>query len=503
MISSLISVLKVKIKYSINIVFDNTKRNIFNKKAETLDYDNIINYAIKAFFYYFSIYFLLTFFLFLMGICMPINIFNQMNMNTLSLLIFFIGISNTFLVSPINSFSEDTLYCIEYLKIPIKKYILSNYIIQIIKKVMMLFFVISSFVFLLSYDFLSSENILFLIFLYFSGINIGILTNLLLYKNKKSKYIMSTVLYFISYSTLFLNFSFDKTEAYIIFLMLILLNVVISKKIFDYQKYKDFYLYIFDKYKRKKVKLKSYEFRKASNSIMDINVNKIANPYKNFINIFDKRYKNVLPKKFTIGSVIILLITVSMAFSIIQYDSMKEYIYYNVYYNLTFFAFILCFMNSSRIIIEEFYKKCDIKMNAHNFYNCKKIAIKMYYEKFKYIILNDLFKTNVLAGSLILLYSISGFTISFFEYIYIIIIINCIMILLTLYYLSMYYFKNPYKNGQENKKFINLFIIYLPYYITFQLSGIFLTIYDFGVIIIIVTIISLGFNHLLIRRKYN
>lgn len=502
MISSLITVAHLKIKYAINTTFYYSKSNIFKKKQEKIDSYNIYDLIVKAFFNYFAKNFIVTLFLILLLILMPISIVGEFNLDSLFLLIIFSSLSIAILKSPLNDYTEDTLYAIEHIKMKHKNYYLSNYLIKIFWMFIIYFSALSSLYFLMDYDFLNYEIILQLSLIYALIRNVGIFYNIKNFENSKFKYILSIILYVIPLGMIFFGLLIPFGIYNALLIILCILNLFVIYKIFTYKNYKAFYEKVFDKFKRKKVKLKSYETKKLNNEIGFTQVKKNKNPYKNFMNLFDKRYSKVIPKKLGTSSILIFIITIFTVFYMMNNDYLKELIYYNIYFNTSLCILVLCFMNSGKNIVKNMYLKCDIFMNSHNFYLNKKVNKNLYIEKLKYIIKNNLIKTNVLSVSICLLYYLSGFETYIYEYLIIILSINLIMILYSMYYLSSYYLFNPYKHNFDKINPLNLCIIYFPYYIAFNCFNILLPITFFGIAVLFVFVLFSIINFLVLNYKF-
>lgn len=501
--SSFFTVLMLKIKYSLNVTHYFSKSTIFNKKQDKISSYNVFDVAFKAFYKYFIKKFMIVFALIIAFAFIPLQGYFEVNLENIFLLTLFLSLSVGLISSALNDFTEDAVYAVDYLKMKYSAYFKSNYIIKLFMQALTFFIAVMSIDLLYEFDFFTYKQGLILTFVYMSIRNLGILFNLIIMEKKKTKYVFSAFLLALGYVCLYFNLQVNEAQFYIIYIFLVLINIAVLYKMFCYKKYDELYNTLYDQYRRKQVKLKSYEDKKLANGLYLAEVKKTKNPYKNFIKTFEKRYEKVLPKIFGFSSVLIFLISIYVIFKMAGDDTLKEYAYAGIKYALPFFVLVLCFINSSRVIVRNFYEKCDKYMLEHNFYQNKKTAMKIYIEKLKFITKNNLLKTNVLAFALVIIYYLTGFDINILEYLIIIISLNLIMIIFSMYYLTVVYFYNPFKENLEKVKIFNLFVLFLPHYCAFNIFDDVMHIYMFGIYSLASFVFFCILNYVLLKIKLN
>lgn len=500
MIKSLIVIIKLKLKYAINVAHYNTKDKIFNKKKEKLDFNNGFDAGLKAFYDNFMKLFFLVLIL-MIATFYFLEQTNNFNLEIIMFLTIFISLSVGIVKSFIAQLNEDAIYCVEYLKIKPSYYLISNYILNLL--FISSLFLASLFVAkeIFEYDILTYEYILLMTFIYGSMRSIGVYFNVVLNKNNNKRYIVGIIIALLSCFLVYSRFTVPISCYNYIFIIMIILDIWILRLIFKYPSYDEYYNILHDKYIRKQVKLKRYESRQIIYDLNDNDLKKEKNPYKRFLNIFEKRYKTSLPKKLTKSSFIIFVIFIYCGFNIINNADYGVLLYNDLQSGIALFVIVLCFMNSGKKLIKHFFEKCDLYMDTHNFYKSEKVAKKMYKEKLKYMIKNNLLKTNVLAFSIIVLYYLTGENTFLIEYISILVSFNIVMIMFSMYYLTINLLYKPYDNKLNSTKWFNIFILYLPYYISFTIAIKNLTIINFGLYIFLIFICVILLNTIIVIKK--
>lgn len=503
MISSFLVVLKVKIKYILNTTMYNNERNkLFKSKAKKLESSNVFEIALQAFFINLAKSFLFMFAIILTFGIIPINYINILSIESSLIMTIFISIFMCIINPSLNDLKEDMLYEIEFLHMDYKKTIVSNHILKLCTSSIIFYLVLLSYAYLYNITYINTNDILMLSLVYMSIVNICFYINLKNIYAKISKYIVSVLFLITGYILLYFNLLLSEKYFICCCVVFCLLSVIAFIKIIKFNNYKKIYLYLHDKYKRKKVKLKNYENKRLINEMSTIEVEKDKNPYKNFINIFNKRYAKTLPKRFGISIVIMFALTIFLSFKMMSDSELSEYVFLNIYYAMPFFIIILCLMNSSKKICKNFYNRCDIYMFTHNFYKYKNIDKNLYIEKLKYIIKNNLLKTNFLSIGLMVLYYIGGLSENNIEYLIIILSINLISIMISTYYLTMYYLFNPFKQNLEKINPYNLVILYFPFYIGITLFTEVIDLYNFGLITVMVFVVLFIINYIVLKFKF-
>lgn len=494
MINELLVVCKVKISYLFNVSKYNKKEK---KKNSVSKFDTLLNIYLST--YLKKI--IICLILFLLFILFPIQFLSTYSFDTIFFTMFFVTLAFLLAKSPLSNYKEDAEYSVEMLKLPKEDYIKCNYLVSMFETFILFVLTLLFINLIYSFSLFTSTQIFILSFTFLTIENICIYLNISLHRHRKKIKIASLIILLLGY--LFISFTnVNVNNFYEQFLIIAtFINILILFNIFNSNNYDEYYNYLFNKYKRKKIKLKSYEKSIHKNDMVYISTEKCKNPYQQFINLFDKRYKKILPKTYNISFIFMSFIILFLIAYSILYPEYNEEINEFIKYNSTYILFILCLLNNSRYIIKSFYEKCDIYMFNHNFYKDTKVQLKLYFHRLIYILKKNMSNSILFGIGLSLIYYLTNNNNQVIEYFYLFLLPILIFVLICIYYLTIYYVFNPY-NKKNKIKFINLLIIYIPFYIGFELSRSSIIISDLFKQTLIIFIILNFVNFIIMSVKF-
>lgn len=501
MINLLITTINVKLRTLFNLTIYNANKSVFKNKFKKISYKNNTEAAGYSLFINFSKKFLIYFVVMYAFVFYPLMLMNMINAQCLITLSLFTSFGIFLIKSPLISCALDKIYLVEHIKMNKKNVYLSDYCIKILLNFFLILSSLYCFKFIYDINSFSNEVIFLVSYITISMMLIMHYYNMRNNKINLVKVILSILFIVIGYALCYLKLSFSSNHLIILGIVLTIFNLVVAFKIFKYDKYDKLYKYEKEKFNRKNVKLKSYEQNLYKNEMNTVKVKKIDNPYKNYMNIFDKRYGNSLPKNFSFSFIFMALLFLILGFLTLQSESMKEIVNTNIAYGMPFFAFILLLINNSKAYVKNFYTKSDLFMNAHMFYRTQKVRVNMFKQRFIYLCKKNSSNCILFSSGLCILYYISGGTENVLEYVYLIVSIIFITMSINLYYLLVYFNFNPYKNNLEKINMKNIALFYFPHYIFLNILAVVLAIEKFMIyssallcLLLIVSLVSVLFN---------
>lgn len=501
MIRAFVFICTLKITYLLNLTQHNKKKLSNHKEANLTNtnekMDALFDITLKMLANGFVKAFLIIEILVLLP---TILIGSELN-NTFIIFLFLISVV-FFIVRPINNkFDEDKVYAVQYLEVRPKIYYICDYVIKLFQLTVVLATIIFIVKNAFHVDFFDIKNSLFVIYTILSGSLIGIVYSQ--GNNKKiKKYILGIIILIISYILLFINPLVINDYLMVFIMMVTIVNISCLIKINNFKYYNELYDKEYDIYKERKAKLKSYELNKLQRQNKYIKVNKSKNPYKNILNIFDKRYEEKLPSRFSFKFIILLIISIICAYYCFTSKSFSDSIQTMISQNLLTIIFLFSLLHSSKKIVNLMYNKCDITMDSHNFYKITIVYFKTYLSRLIYIMKKNAYIMFLMATCTTLLLYISTAQFNLIYTLIIFLIFILINFLISAYYLSLYYISNPFKNDRDKTNYIYRALLVFPSIILLTLCP-----YNIGLINILLVIIKFTFifciiNVILLAKKF-
>lgn len=503
MIDNFLVIFKVKISYILNSTLYYRKNSLLKRTVKKVDYNDKSEIYFYAFFQHVFKYLLMYIFCLLLFGVIPMSYISSINKQTVFTYFISLMFGISILYAPINNLTEDNVYSVEYLKIKYNNFYICEHLVKLFQLFCLMFLSIYSLKFLYDYTFLSLEDMLLLSYIYASYKNVSGIYNLNHLGCKKTKIFFLVIAALLSFVLLKFSLLLSMNDVYVYASILTLFNLLVFVKFFKYRYYDKVYKNLIDKYKRKSVKLKGYEVNRYNNEIMKNSFVKNNNPYKNFINLFNSRYKRSLPNSVSIISMLFVLLMLALSFLLFKYPDYKEFVGENIKYSLIFISFLLILINKSKTIMKQFYNKVDKFMLTNNFYKSKNISKKLYTMKLFYSIKKTIISSFLIGFSLSVLYYVSGTCDSIYEYFFIVISPVLFTILLSMYYCFIYYVFNPYKNNQDKINPKNLVLLYFPYYIVLNFLVYQISIITFSIVLLIFFVVSFILNLVFISNISN
>lgn len=503
MISDFLTIFKLKLKYLFNLTLYNSKKSFFKTSFSSIEYSNNNAVALYAFFIYFIVkllYYLLFVFIF---VCYPLVLMGSFNINSFFTLSIILSMSLFSISSNFAELKEDKLYAIEYLKINKRSYYFVDIILKLINHFILIFGSITAFKFLYSLDQPSVIDVLVLTFVCTS---IKIIFNYIYIINpkvNKFKIFFFIISFIAAYLLCYLNVSILTNYYSIILTLLSVTNLLFIYLIYKFKYYDNVYDYEFEKFKRGNVAIKNYEKKVYANDLIKESILKTNNPYNNYLNIFQRRYKKFMPK--TINGIFIILFILFLILGVFCFQSsyVYEIVNMNIKYGLSSILLFSVIFNNSSKIIKIFYEKSDIFMNNHNFFIEEKTVNCMFLNRLKFLFIKNLPISLLISISGCILYFITGGTNLWYEYIFILISFLYILFSICCYYLLVYYIFSPYEYKLNKINYKLIFLSYLPHYLSFLiLTNIMsITTFTFLCLIIFIFVLFIMLIWLFYRKK--
>ncbi len=143
---------------------------------------------------------------------------------------------------------------------------------------------------------------------------------------------------------------------------------------------------------------------------------------------------------------------------------------------------------------------CDHCMLTYRIFRTPKVLLGIFTQRLKTLIFINLLPSSILGLGLVLILYITGGTTNYLNYFILFISINAMSIFFSIHYLSMYYLLQPYNINTEIKNSTYSLVKTLTYFICYLMIQIKLPTFEFGIAIIIFTIIYTIISLILIYK---
>lgn len=446
----------------------------------------------------------LIYFFFIFGIC------NILKLNTNSLfihIIFIASIIGMFLNTSILNTSRKKYISIILFNMDSKKYIISHYLYDSI-----LNFILNT---LLLFIFAKSLKISIIISLFFLlSKTIGEALNIKYYKKNniricddKFLFILIIIVGIILFLLPIFSICFG--------INIIIISTIISF-IFSIFAYK--YICDVDSYKLLYKKINNYNMAVNSKYQSDYNIqtyidikneDKIINNkklmgksgYDLFNTIFFERHRSILSRSSNISMILVFVIFVIILASIYQVPNIRSYINNLIMNNLGWFVLFMYFINRGNTITRAMYFNCDHAMLTFNFYKERKTILNLFKKRLLTIIRINI-RPAILLGILIpIIIFLTGGVSNTYDYLYIFIYILSLSVFFSVHYLVIYYLMQPYNSDMKIVNKLYEIVLFLTYFIAYQVTKLNLSSTMFALMIIVFTIIYVNIALILVYKK--
>ncbi|MBR3673473.1 MAG: hypothetical protein IKN65_04170 [Clostridia bacterium] len=361
--------------------------------------------------------------------------------------------------------SKDKYYAIITMKIDAKKYIITNYISNLLKT--MLGILIATLVFTIGEQ--MSIITLFLLPVYlvlvkiiFTGLNIlhfkkteriisGSITNFF-------KIIVSVILLFIAYILPIFNIEINENIFYLILAITFVLAIKGAIEIIKFNDYKR--MYKVREIESEALGLKSikYQHKKLTEQVhnqIDIGekFESKKTGYAFFNKLFINRHKKIIEKAIKIETIIIIAMVIVLigVIEIINDPGTNSSINVFLLNSLPYFTLIMFWLNRSATITQAMYMNCDHSMLTYKFYRTPKAILGLFKERLKTLIAVNLIPAGILAIELPAILLLSGGTDNPLNYLVLFVSIISMSIFFSIHHLVIYYLLQPYTKESELK----------------------------------------------------
>ncbi|MFI3261172.1 MAG: hypothetical protein R3Y13_05640 [bacterium] len=490
-------VLKLKLKCLFNLTLYNGKRSLFKVFFDKIPYERNTSIAPYALFVgslsklLFQIIGLMIF------VFYPLNFLGIFNVDSLIILSIFLPLSIFLSFPTYLDFYDDKYYALELIRMNKRKFYLSDYLIKLVTNYFAVFFSILILKIVYSYSIFSVLTIFLLTYFFMSMKTITIYINLLFRKTNLIKMFCSILFFVLGYSACCMGVAISTQFSVFLIILFTLTNSLIFYLIFRFKSFDKVYQFEYDNFKRKNIQLKNYERNLYTNDMVNLNINKTKNPYVNYMNIFEKRYKACLPKGINLSFIIVFIFLLISGFLSVNHSKATEVLNANIKGGMPFFVLVLVWLNNSRGILKNLYTKGDVFMESHNFFNTKNVSFNMYKVRSVFLIKRNIPSTVLLCLGLCVIYFITGGTSNNYEYILLCLAPFMIMLTICIYYLSSYYIFSFYENSIEKVSLKSIIFEYLPFYLSFvivskETSIAYFTLFSFIILLLVIILSFIG-----------
>lgn len=445
----------------------------------------------------------LIYFFFIFGIC---NIL-KLNTNNLFIHIVFIAaIIGMFLNTSILNTSRKKYISIILFNMDSKKYIISHYLYDSI-----LNFILNT---ELLYIFTKSLKISIIISLFsLLSKTIGEALNIKYYKKNNIR-ICDDKFLFILVIVIGITLLLLPLLGIYFGINIIIISTIISFlfSIFSYK-----YICHVDSYKLLYKRINSYNMAVNSKYQSDYNIqtyidiknkDKIINNkkligktgYDLFNTIFFERHRSILSRSSNISMILVSVIFIITLDSIYQVPNIKIYINNFLINNLGWFVLFMYFINRGNTITRAMYFNCDHAMLTFNFYKEKSTILNLFKKRLLTIIRINI-RPAILMGIFIpIIIYLTGGTSSIYDYLYIFIYILSLSVFFSVHYLVIYYLMQPYNSDMKIVNKLYEIVLFLTYFIAYQVTKLNLSTTMLTIMVIIFTIVYVNIALILVYR---
>ena len=511
--SSFLTSYKVKLAYRVNTIIYSLKQfPILGKIIPDGLYGNdalkILGYFISFIYELFSMLIGKIIYVFLM-LYLPLNMLNFVNIDSILNVFLYLSMVGGILNNYIFDETNDKYYLMIIMKMNAKKYTLSNYIFYLIKLVLGFLIVNSIFFILLKINIIYA----FIVTIFICSVKINITAYLLkLYKknlniNSSKKFNIikwSVILLLITFAYLipFFHISFHIIFYHFLFLASFMLAIYSLVYIFKYDNYSQIYHNILNQ--NNMDDLKSSQLDEDKNNMLNIITNNSyasnKKGYAYFNELFMKRHSKVLNKFAKNTTYVIISITILTTFIVLLNSDLRKMINQQIIYVLPFLLFLMYFLNTGQRVAKIMFMNCDSAMLTFSFYRRKEVILCLFKERLKSIVGMNLIPSLVLSFGLNLVLYLSGGTTNIFNYVLIFLGVNSMSMFFSVHNLVIYYLLQPYNSSSDIKGSGYRFVSVITYYICFYVNQLHISVYSFGIVMTLFSIIYVVISLILIYK---
>lgn len=445
----------------------------------------------------------LIYFFFIFTIC------NILKLNTSNLfihIVFIASIIGMFLNTSILNTSRKKYISIILFNMDSKKYIISHYIYDSI-----LNFILNT---VLLFIFTKSLKISIVISLFsLLSKTIGEALNIKYYKKNNIRICDDKFLFILILTIGIILFLLPIFNIYFNSIIIIFTIISFVFSIFSYK-----YICDVDSYKLLYKRINSYNIAVNSKyqsdysiqTYVDIkNKDKIINNkklvgksgYDLFNTIFFERHRSILSRSSNISMILVSVIFIVTLISIYQVPNLKFYINSFLLNNLGWLVLFMYFINRGNTITRAMYFNCDHAMLTFNFYREKKTILSLFKKRLLTIIRINIGPAVLLGIFIPIIIFLTGGASNIYDYLYIFIYVLSLSVFFSVHYLVIYYLMQPYNSDMKIVNKLYDIVLFLTYFIAYQVTKLNLSSTMLAIMIIVFTIIYVNIALILVYKK--
>lgn len=255
----------------------------------------------------------------------------------------------------------------------------------------------------------------------------------------------------------------------------------------------------FKKFKRNRFKEVNVEYHELKSLSFNNVINKFGFNFFHYL-FFERHKKNYL--KNLLNRCYALIITV-LIFYVTYIIIIRQYSLLDlsiIFYNHSYYYFVLYILNLSDPITKSFYINCDNHMLHHSYYKEPKIIFLGFIYRFKKILLCNSFVSVLLFLILILIKILLGVYINVFDLFMLFITIISLNLFFSFHFIFMYYIFQPYSSNNCLLNPLYKIISYFVYILAIFFLIIKINYITYSISVFIFSIIYLLIGLLIIRK---
>ncbi|MBQ4030839.1 MAG: hypothetical protein II625_03695, partial [Bacilli bacterium] len=410
-------------------------------------------------------------------------------MSFLMLFIIFSLLINVFIPITFNS-NRDADYLVTHLRMDPKKYLLTNYLVDLIKAYIAFTPV------LIVIMHLMKANILLAFVLPLVYLSMSISTTALKIKLSYKKgviaivnflVIMGVMVFLYLYLFMYDTYSFAGI-AIALSLIFLITGIISTIYLIKYNKYHKTFKLLYTS-KLEETEFKEANLKAITASIEYDNTTSNLDGFDFIHELFVKRHRKMLTKPVNTATLWLGVIVLFLCLITYFFD-MKESIHKFLMNGMPYIALIMYFINRGDQICKAMFMNCDCALLNYRLYRSPRTILEMFTRRLKTAIKLNLFPAMVMAVGGVLLLLITNDT-NVMNYVLFVLTIISMSMFFSIHYLVMYYLLQPFSENTEVKNkaysFINILVYlvcYFPAYMEIPLP-----LHIIGPVVIIFTII--------------
>ena len=407
----------------------------------------------------------------------------------LMLFLIFSLLINVFIPITFNS-NRDADYLVTHLRMDPKKYLLTNYLVDLIK--VYIAFTPTLLVIL----HLLKANMLLAFILPLIYLSMSIVTTAMKIKFSYKKGVIALITFFVIMGVMALvyfyilfhdNYNFAPFAVGLSLLFLVL-GIISSIYLIKYDKYHAAFKLLYNT-KLEETEYKEANLKAITASIEYDNTTSNLDGFDFIHELFVKRHRKMLTKPVNTATLWLGVIVLFLCLITYFFD-MKDSIHKFLMNGMPYIALIMYFINRGDQICKAMFMNCDCALLNYRLYRSPNIILEMFTRRLKTAIKLNLLPATVMSVGGVLLLMITKDT-NIMNYVLFVLTILCMSMFFSIHYLVMYYLLQPFSETTEVKNkaysFINILVYlvcYFPAYMEIPLP-----LHIIGPIVIVFTII--------------